>query len=514
MNITKTHTFLTAALLAGFQTAGAQVTNEGSFQFVAQSSATYQQSPTDVTFQGGSFNIGLRDGLLIYESPCILDEYFPPNPPEDLFGKGKCAQGATGYITAGDIDGDGVNDSQAYATVSQIIAARSIRPFEPQNVRLVAAPPSELPRPLSGFTGSSAKVFFNIQSPIGSSEYSISGYRFSRVYLPGDRSRFDKEIVPGSYTFTFPRLGQTPGTNNNPIAQTLNLFPTLDGYRKVNNQRVGFRFKNVIFDGGFAVLDPNIVNVIEWEGNTGERIIPGNDTAYVSIRALTAPEDPNSGTTGEIIFPNFTGVSNQIILPSPVQTSYALAPGFLAPGESGLFEIEFSTYRPTTSVAFERSVRRFRLPVKMGNFMTTALRAALPANATNEQRDPSADYDGDGASNFAEWAFGSDPAKAGSVPPAPSLELVNTQAAPGTFSEIGSESHGQGCWEYKVDKLINPIPALDYHVEHSTDMKTWVRIDKSDDKWNFQETSNQIKVSCQDDELHGGGFFRVKVVTK
>jgi len=496
VNVTKNLSLIAATLGAGLTYSQAQEVEARPFLFQARSVGNYRQISTGTFFEGGTFSIGARDGLVVYEAGCIAPVYFPPLPI--------CPIGATGFVTAGDIDGDGLEDNGSYLSVLSIARAAILRPFQQERVALVAAPPSLLPRPLGGFVNDSRSVFYNIMTT-AISQYDISIYTYDRTYMPADRKTFDGEIVPGSYRFSFPSIAST----SIPVALSINLFPQLDGFRKINSQNQGLRFTNVRFDGDFAVLNPNVINTITWEGNTISFIAPQADRAYFSIKALVDPNDPLSDPSpGPPIFPNFTGPTvTRVLLSNPLVQSYTLAPNFLIPGETGIVDLEFEILRPTTAVIEDRSIRRFRMPVMV---LDPFIMPPPPINGATVNI-ASADTDGDGVNNFAEWAFRSDRTNAASMPVAPSLIFVNQ--APATSEIIGTEEDSN-CWEYKQVKVSNPEPKLEYTIERSADMVTWTKITATDPNWKLTDTNSMIKVSSRDPELKGGGFFRSTVKAK
>ena len=499
VNVTKTLTLLAATLAVAPINSQAQLTDTRPAYFQANSVANYRQLSTGVVFDGGTFSFELRDGLSIFEAGCIGPAYFPPSP--------RCPIGATGYITRGDVNGDGVEDAGRYQSVLSIARASAIRPFEPEKIALVSAPASRLPRPLRGFVDNSRSMFFNLMAP-PYRQYVFTNYTFDRTYTPANRTSFDEEIVPGSYVFNCPSIASTIY----PVVITVNMFKQLDGFRKINNQRQGFQFTNVRrdlrYDSNFAVLNPNVINTITWEGNTLDLIAPAADRAYFSIKALEDDEDPLSDPSpGTPIFPNFTGPPGsvtRVLLDSPLEQSYTLAPNFLIPGQTGIVDLEFEIYRPTTSAVEELTTRRFRLPVVVLDPFLRPLPLINGATANIA----SADSDQDGVSNFAEWAFRSDRSNAASLPVSPALTFVNAVA---TTSEIGGAEAEGAHWEYKQAKVTNPDPILEYAIEHSKDMVTWTKITATDLDWKLTETRSTIKVSSRDPKLKGGGFFRSTV---
>ncbi len=475
------------------------------FDFAAKSIGNYRQGPNGTFFEGGTFNMSARDGNFLYDG-CNGPRFYSPSPP--------CPLGATGFVSRG-LDGDPLlRGLGPYFSVTELSASVLLAPFDSKSAILVSAPPSLLPRPLGGFVDQSLSVFYNLQT-VFIKQYPIAFYDFSRSYTSDERKRFDGEVVPGTYRYNFAALPDTqrPLYVKPPIVININEFPKLDGYRKINSQPQGVRFKNVTYDDGFALLNPFDLNIISWEGNTVSFISPSVDTLFFSIKQLTDTTDPLSDPDpGPPLFPNFVAVGQtRVILPNALETTFTLAPNFLNPGETGLIDLEFTTFRPTTSVIYENATRRFRLPVKVINPFLSFIAASLPPGTTALQMAADYDFDGDGISNFTEWVFGSNPSNANSVPSSPGVNTVSVAAPAGittfdTIPEVGS------ALQYKVPKLRNAVPALKYTIEYSKDLATWQTIKADNTSWIISETDKEIKVTGSSTNTDTGGYFRTKVV--
>lgn len=553
MNITKNLSLAVAACSLGLGSVSAQFANT-SLNIQSDSFANYRQvvpvgGSETIFFEAGAFAIDVRDGGAIFDG-CVEPNFFFPSviPP--------CPNGSTGQVVAGDLNGDGINDAGLYYGITNISTASLLQPFATSDARLVSAPPSLLPRPLSGFVDDSLTIFYNLFSP-NIQKFDINRMALNRSYTAAQRNTFDREIVPGTYTFNFKRL-VNPFFNGTapPVAIALNFFPALDGFRKINNVKQGLRFKNVVYQDGFAVLDPLELNTIEWEGNTPSFIRPTSDLLYFSIKTLANPSDPLSdalvydgagaftsnpaydGFPSFIeppnlvvdldgdpefianptlpIFPTFVGPeTTRIVLPNSLVQQFILPPGFLAIGQTGIIDLEFVLNRPTTAFIADRSTRRFRLPVRLVSRFRTAIASRLPVTATALQKSADYDFDGDGASNFAEWAFGSDPANASSIPSLARLKTITraSDAVVGTSTRSGQPSPSTGL-RYEVTKLVNPDPALDYSIEFSEDMKTWTKVTKTDPRFVVTDTAEKLVVATAGVPSEGGGFFRSKVQEK
>lgn len=476
-------------------------TSGTTFAFIANSTGNYRQAPTGTAFEGGVFSFNVRDGVIIFDG-CEAPFFYNPSIP--------CPIGSTGFVSRGLEDDPLLNGRGPYFSVTEISPAIILRPFAPQNAILVSAPPSQLQRPILGFENRSISSFYNLFTNF-IRQYDVTIYNFAREYAAGERSRFDGEAVPGTYRFNFAALTHPV----NPAVLSVNLFPKLDGYRKINNQNQGVRFLNVAYDDGFAMLDPFVLNTVKWEGNGVSLISATSDVAYFSIKRLEDPSDPLSDPDLESVplFPNFSGPNiSRVVLRSPLDTSYIIPPNFMQPGNTGVIDLEFVITRRTSGVIFEQAVRRFRLPVRVTNPFASMIAANLPPGTTAQQRSADYDFDGDGFSNFNEWVFGSNPALASSLPPVLGIQKV----APAPASKyatmaVTSKNSPAEAFEFRVPKLTETNPKLRYAIEFSKDMITWNEIQVGDPAWTLVNGYSEIKATSTGVNNTPGGFFRAKV---
>ena len=485
------------------------------FEFVFKADANYRQNSQQVNFTGGEQLIFTRDGLVAYDAPCITTMYLPPGSAlyTNYFGAiilaPPCALGTTGFLSGGDVDGDGLNDPAAYLAVTQVTPAQVIDAAFPEKIQLVAAPPSLAPRPSGGFTSTSALLFFNIQTT-RILQYKMAQYSFKRLFLASERGQFDDTFVQGTYRYNFPSVNNP----NVPVPITVNYFQAVDGFREVYNQKRGFKFNGFTFSpDGFGLLDPSVPNIIRWQGNTPDLVAVNSDTTQFRILNFVVPNSGNplsdANELAQPVFPPFAGPGiTQVTLANPLETSYTLPPGLIATGTTGLLQVTLQRNRG--GVIADKSRTIFSIPVRFAPPGSPALAAAdfiaskLPAGASLADKDFNNDYDGDGISNFSEWVFGSNPGDASSVPPAPQLAFQATQA--GSLSSKADSLSGN--WVFKVEKIENPTPALHYKIQRSTDMNTWVTVTNQDPNWTLVETATEIKVISATSELNGGNFFR------
>ena len=465
-------------------------TGQGSsfFDFSATSEADYRQSSaTSVAFEGGTFAVRVQDGEILYQPGCIDIAPFPPSIA--------CPLGSTGVGTQGDIDGDGVVDAGAYVSVSAIQNAVLLKSFEPSRARLIAAPPSQLPRPLAGFTDRSASFYYDLRTS-SYQQYDVALYTFERLYTAGERNRFDGELVPGTYVYSF--AGRSSPTANVPIS--INLVKTLDGYRTGSGAPRGVRFTGLQYRNGFALLDPNFINTITWEGNDATILVPTVDRQSFSIRQLVDPTNPLSAvsTTLPPLFPSFTASTTaSVTLPNALVKTYTIPPNFLFSGNTGVMELEYQMNRATTTTVVDRTIRRFRVPVKV----TTPFVIPAPGNATSGVfNSPTGDFDGDGVNNFDEWVFGTNRNSASSVPTMPAL----------VFNPLGGAAGGGG-YDFGMTKKVYSVPELVYEIEKSTDLINWTTIGLNDPNWQLTDTPTSIKITSIGSVLVGNEFVRMKV---
>ncbi|MEN8736184.1 MAG: hypothetical protein ABF337_02915, partial [Akkermansiaceae bacterium] len=102
---------------------------------------TYRQTgPRTFEYQGGALGTTIEDGVYSLAG-CDYNGY-PFRVTPNIF----CPLGTTGFVTEGDVTGDGVRDTNRYFSIAQIIAARQVEPFQTSRIRMVAAPPSALSR--------------------------------------------------------------------------------------------------------------------------------------------------------------------------------------------------------------------------------------------------------------------------------------------------------------------------------------------------------------------------------
>lgn len=390
-----------------------------------------------------------------------------------------CPSGTTGLVTQGDFDGDGVRDIGRYFSVGQPIAAGSIEPFQTGLVELFSAPPSKLPRPLGGFNwiDNSTVVFFDlINNPRNGVGYELTDYESNRVYLPNELRRHREEIVPGRYIFKFPALGSD---EENPASffmsaahlEMVEAVPGPGGSSVVSGGiSVGNDFRVTNDDrwnGEIMELDPRIVFDFQWEGFNSQTFLAG-DRLFFSVR---------NRATGNILFPpipnpNFPGPNPNPELPQliggqglGIPTGYELGPDFFAPNQEVSVEVEFVRERGTGDTV-DRSARTYRWDVDLIDTYAGYSRVTFPPRTDDALVAPAADFDGDGFTNLEEFGLQTDPLDPASVPnPTPFLDPFTQQCI------------------LDVEKRPAVGSRLDYLIQYSLDLETWITIEQGDPNW-------------------------------
>lgn len=411
--------------------------------------ASYLQTdPFSMTFAGGDLNVNIRDGNAII-SPCpgFIQSYSFIITPGST-----CPLGTTGYIAEGDINGDGIRDAGGFWSISEVIPAFVIEPFRPDKVALVAAPPSDLgPRPLGGFADQGAVIFYNVLTD-NVLEFNVSWYDLVRSYDPGPvgRAAMLDELVLGQYLFNFPLL-RFPDTAP-PVAIPVTYSRMPEGVNPNGKydfvERKQFRFTNLNWDRNRnLVFDPRLTNRLTWQGNDQGNTIPNIDQLRLSYLDPTTVDV--DGVDEVILFPPS---QTPLLLPNPLTKDYIVPPFFFQVGDQALLRLRFDRTLGSSAVAFDTSVRLFEVNVRFVDTYDGFKLIAFPLGATDAERGPLSDYDGDGQTNAYEFGLQTDPADSASfsADPAPlrnfddtySFELAKRPDAMIEYSFSISESGG------------------------------------------------------------------------
>lgn len=421
------------------------------------SKKTYRQNKSGIYFKGGSFDIQLEDGSITSVGGCNWIRYYPPG----IF-RGVCSEGTTGFITSGNINGASV--ALPYLLVSGLAPAIVIEPRFPAFGILNSAPASTLPRPSGGFKDDSISVFYNLHTT-SVAEYIITRYNTSRGYTAQQGKKFDSEIVPGTYYYSFPRLGHP----EMPAPIKAVIYPMAEGRRERNNKEEGFEFtainKNEWDSQGFLEMSYLRPNIIKWRGLTAANVIPRVDSLRISLRALQNPKDPQSAAA-EAIFPTFvSGQDPRIILRNPYVTSFTTPPIFPS-GTRALVQIDLERAFQTGGVTYDFSTRKFQVPIiVVDSYQEYDDITFANSNKSSNLLD---DADGDGYNNLNEWILDSNATDASSVPVPPKPELVQDFLDP-FFGNLGASYFG-----FDINKKLETRPGVKYTLQRSKNQgKTW-----------------------------------------
>lgn len=481
MNILKPLAGLMAALSFPVETATGQSSLELTFSDQKDFLIT---GPSESEYQGGGWFVTLLDGA-IFVLPCVDNFGFDFVGPYLL-----CPNGTTGLITQGDLDGDGVRDIGRYLSIDQPLRARSIAPFLEDEIELLSAPPSELPRPVSAFNWSDQSIvaFYDlVGDPINGVGYEITRYLSTRFYGPNELERHREEIVPGTYTFKFPALNWTP-ENLNPFYMRVSHREMLEAAPGPGGQSVvsgginvgnDFRLLNDdLWNNGTMEIDPRLNFSFDWEGFSPLTFY-GNDQLSIVVRdreddrilypPIPYPPDaltPNPDTRQVI-------GNRQLGIP----TGFNIGANFFQPDASLQAELEFRRNTIDGS-SIDGSVRFFRWNVDLvDTYEGFRRRVGFPFQTPAAFSAPNFDFDGDGFTNLQEFGLQTDPADPASVPnPTPSLDPITGQC----FLDI--------------EKRPAIGSSLDYRIQYSLDLETWTTIRQGDPNW-FIVFDNEDQIS-------------------
>lgn len=437
------------------------------------SDKVYRQDRKNVNFSGGDFQINFRDGSVTSVPFCNWVQYYPPG-----FFRGVCAQGTTGLITGSGLNAEPVD--YPYLLVTGLQNAIAVEPRKPELVFLKAAPASDLERPLTGFRDNSLSIFYNLHT-VTVSEYIISSYSAQYRYNKKQRQKFDNEIVPGVYYYSFPRLNRP----NLAAAIAPVIYPMAEGRIKRNNKVDGFEFTQVNNKNlkwvkkGFVEIGTNQPTTISWKGLSPSTVFPVTDELYIALRPMQDSKNPRSptGATRESIFPPFENNRDpRVVLPNPFVKSYTLPPIFRS-GTRAIAEMSLQRDFKTGGVTYDFSSRKFQIPVI---FIDRYTEYADLFFKNKKAPDILVDTDKDGFNNLTEWILDSNANNASSVPqtltPEPLLPIVDP-----IFGRLGTTNFG-----FDVERKLDTIPRVKYILQRSTNRgRTWKTF-TSDGNWSVE----------------------------
>ncbi len=425
--------------------------------FRLSSDLTYRQIKNKQKFFGGSFIQDFMDGSSYRVSGCTFVSYVPPGA-----NLGACAAGTTGLVRAGN------TDSRPYVTVSNVFPAVAVAPQNADKVFLNAAPASTMPRPAGGFQDRSYSLFYDLTTT-NIREYTLTNYFKRTNFTKKQESKFDSQVVPGAYYYSFPSLRDP--LRSAPVSAVI--YPMIEGRQKKNGVKSGFEFskvnRNKLNSKGFVELSYMRPNKFEWIGVNPSNVIAGVDTGYFSIKVLKDPSNANSavletyrGQPVSVFPPYQNGGDPRVRFLAPYTSSF-IAPPIFDSGTRGVAQVQYQRQLKTGGVSYDYSSRQFQIPIVVVDsysdyediiFKKPSKKTALLL-----------DTDGDGYNNLTEWILESDASDSGSIPTAPDPELVVPDDENNfIFSYFG----------FDVKEKIGTDPAVDYTLQVSRDNgKTW-----------------------------------------
>ncbi|MGJ8697155.1 MAG: hypothetical protein ACSHYF_12625 [Verrucomicrobiaceae bacterium] len=435
---------------------------------------TYRQvGDRQFIYEGGDLAMNLRDGSVTIVN-CV-DNGSRVRVLPYIF----CPLGTTGFITAGDIDDDGIRDVNTYWSVGGLVAAQNVEPFQTQRIRMIAAPPSTLGRPLGGasWEDSSVVVWFDqINRPIRA--YEITQFDSSRPYLANQLQDQLNDIVPGTYIFEFPRLND----DQNPYLiriTHLNMIEAWPGRGVVPGANEFTMLHDGQWRNGALEVDPRIFFKFQWRGFNGNTTLPSDSTNFSIISRFAEDVEtvddfglPITVTlpAGTVVFPPYDPIVPQgerftELIPTP-SSFYELGPFFFSIGDQVTGRVDFSRNQFSTGNSRDTSTRSFQWDINFVDTYDGYSSTVFPATASESLFLGTADFDGDGSSNIEEFALQTDPVDPASVPVLfPVLDELTNQCI------------------FTVPKRPLVGGRLKYQVEYTTDLNTWTTITASDPNW-------------------------------
>jgi hypothetical protein len=511
----KTLSFTTLTLAAAMMPADAY------FRAGFKVEKSYRQIASDTpSFRSGEAHMYVVDGVITVTG-CGLNGSLVPFGIVTTLG---CNIGSNSVIL------EGLGEPPRFYELVGVETATVVEPGRPDLVSLYARPSYDFPAQDLNTQSQTISVFYDTKSQTGDiREYRLAGsglarnqfipgYEFKRSYGPSERTRMEREIVPGSYQFKFPSLGR-PLTS---LYLNLPVLAMIEGYSEKGIKQ-GFRFVNIrSWDTeGWAEFDVNLTSEFRWEGINPSNV-SNTDRAYIGFRRPDlggAPtNDPDAiflEVNGNPIYdfppaafdPDDPSIvrypGSRILIPSPLQQSYNLPPGFFTPGQRTIVQVTIER-DPKVGVAAV-GYRNFELPVVFVNGFPGAMAAAFPKNTPAEMMAKNADPDGDGVSNWMEWLSGTDP---------------YTSNAPAAFSQLSfvppstrrSGKTVPGYWQMSIDRRAGLPSAVSVVVESSTNLTDWSPVANDDPHWIVEDIREEprIRILSRTPELTDKRYFRVK----
>jgi hypothetical protein len=449
---------------------GVTVNAQAQLALDMSSQKSYRQNKKGMQFQGGKFNINFSDGAVNNIIFCSNTFYYPPRDATFL-----CGIGTSGFVESGVVDG--VTPVDRYLAVTSIASASIVEPGESEFVRLNAAPASTLKRPKAGFNDSSSVISYNLHSSFVE-KFTITRYRATTSYTKKQGKKFETDIVPGTYQYYFPRLGQPTV----PVAILPVIYPMPEASAKGAAKRVGLRFtsvnKNKWSKDGFMELSYSKPNLFKWTPFDAQSLFLNADTLSFAIRVIKDPDKATSpvaeqdGFTSrtQSVFPDFsTSNDPKIFIRNPTNSTFTTPP-LLAGGTKGIVELELKRSLKTGGITYDSSSRKFQLPVVVVNKYSDYKDLAFPANKKNTGLLD--DTDGDGVNNLNEWILDGAANDPTDQPVAPTT-IFNEERYIYDLSGVGffnrSSLYEVPYYGFTVDQKLGTEPEILYTLQRSTD---------------------------------------------
>lgn len=330
-------------------------------------------------------------------------------------------------------------------------------------------------------------------------------------FLQSELERQYFDVPWGTYLFEFPRLGD-------PLREDVygvNLLNSPDIYPGRSRLPQGWRLINTDWYLGHLEVDPRIFYDFIWEGINFQNTV-SNDNLFLSMRAnqwidattfltKTGLEFPDIADiavdplTGQLLFREDVVIFPPYPFATPVPDRepfllgvfdghYQLGPFFFQPGESAMGELDFR--RDLNSGAATRDVSRRFLEFEIqfidtfegfSFFSAPLMVGGFPFGTPTSERTANKDLDGDGYSNFCEYAFQSD--------------LADSKVFPSFTFDAVDLGDGVGSCTATVDKRPSVGSSLRYEFEFSSDgMMSWTTI-KPGGIWDIDVTPETLTVT-------------------
>ncbi len=457
--------------------------------FEVSSDKIYRQDKKGIKFIEGSFETNLADGNALVLAACTpRTTYLPPSGGEG------CSIGTTAFLTNGSLRG--ITLTRPYFAVSTVIPAMVIAPRAADAVTLIAAPASKLRRPSGGFEDYSYSLYFNLHSTF-TREYDITRYSQYKYYPASQRKKFESEIVPGVYHYSFPRLNpfELPGVP--PAVIQTSIYPMAEGNATLNKRSSGFAYKKVNankWTKGFVELSYHKPNKITWQGLDQANVAVNADRMYFSMKVMGNPKNPKSYTDSidrytleyQAIYPDYQtskAEEPRIWLANPFVGRFTVPPVF-AGGTRSIVEVELDRSMQTGGVTYDFSNRRFQIPVVVVNryseFVETTFDGAKNSGILK-------DTDGDGHNNLTEWILDSSATDSSSIPESP-FPMTHAREMR-VNQETETEDRGivrEAYYGFTIDKKLETVPQVVYTLQRrKSGERTWRRF-KTDDDWTVE----------------------------